>query len=94
MSSNDYIYGRNVGGQIQICQPNISINEIQVEIFNEKGNYGGAVRTHEHDNHYPWEMDTLHLYFENYEGFKNFYNSIIKLKQGIDKYIFDPNISI
>lgn len=70
---------------IQIEHPNTNVNEIQVSIFDKDGNYGGAIKLYEPDNFY---IDTtLKLYFTNYEGFEDFYNAVIQLKEGIDKYL-------
>lgn len=75
----------NSFGECQIKQSNKCINEITVEIYNKNSNYGGAVSINNED--IPNFNNKLELYFTDYQGFDNFYQAIIKMKQGIDEYL-------
>ena len=71
-------------GECQVKQSKC-IDEITVEIYDENGNYGGAVLINDED--IPNFDSKLELYFTNYQAFNNFCQAVIKMKQGIDEYI-------
>ena len=60
------------------------INEIIIDIYDEKGTYGGAAKI---DNDCAYIDTKLELHFCDYKEFENFYNTIITLKKGIDKWL-------